>query len=74
MSTSLQRNTIADQPQAGELRPEALAVVETLHEAVKSWVPESESTLTDTSVEFPVLFGRCTLSVSPLDIDMMTSP
>jgi hypothetical protein len=32
-------------------------------------VPESEYTLTENAAEFPVLFGRCTLSVTPLDID-----
>jgi hypothetical protein len=69
MSTSLQRNTVDDQPRADELRPEALRVVETLHETIKSWAPESEYNLTETSAEFPVLFGRCTLSVSPLNID-----
>ena len=69
MNTSLKRNTIDDQPLADKLRPEALQVVETLHETIKSWAPESEYNLTDTSAEFPVLFGRCTLSVSPLDID-----
>jgi hypothetical protein len=69
MSTSLQRNPIPDQPRANELRPEALQVVDTLHETIKSWAPESEYNLTETSAEFPVLFGRCTLSVSPLNID-----
>ncbi len=69
MSTSLQRNTIADQPRADELRPEALQAVRTIHDGVKSWVPESEYTLTENAAEFPVLFGRCTLSVSPLNID-----
>jgi hypothetical protein len=51
------------------LRPEALQVVDTLHETIKSWAPESEYTLTENAAEFPVLFGRCTVSVTPLDID-----
>ena len=42
MSTSLQRNTLANEPRADELRPEALQVVETLHETIKSWAPESD--------------------------------
>ena len=69
MSTSVERKPTPEQAHASELRPEALQAVETLHETIKSWVPESEYTLTENAAEFPVLFGRCTLSVKSLDID-----
>jgi hypothetical protein len=69
MSTSVERTPTPEQPHASELRPEALQAVETLHETIKSWAPESEYTLTENAAEFPVLFGRCTVSVTPLDID-----
>jgi hypothetical protein len=69
MNTSIQHHPITDQPRAAVLRPEALDAVHTIHDAVKTWAPESEYTLTEDSAEFPVLFGRCTLSVTPIGID-----
>jgi hypothetical protein len=69
MSTSAERKPAPEQAQPGELRPEAIAAVNTIHETIKSWAPESEYTLTDNAAEFPVLFGRCTVSVTPLGVD-----
>jgi len=69
MSTSAKRKPATGQVHAPALRPEALEAVRTIHETVKTWAPESEYTLTENAAEFPVLFGRCTLSVTPLDID-----
>ena len=69
MNTSLQRNTIAEQPRADQLRPEALEAVKTIHETIKSWAPESECTLAESAADFPVIFGRCTVSITPLGID-----
>jgi hypothetical protein len=69
MSTSAERSPAPEQAQPGELRPEAIAAVNTIHETIKSWAPESEYTLTDNAAEFPVLFGRCTVSVTPLGVD-----
>jgi hypothetical protein len=40
-----------------------------IHEVVDSWDAEAEVELTPTSASYPVLYGRCTISVSPLDID-----
>jgi hypothetical protein len=69
MSTTARNETSRDQSQAAGLRPEALEAVATIHEAIRSWLPESEYVLTDNGAEFPVLFGRCSLSVNALDID-----
>jgi hypothetical protein len=69
MSTSVKRTQTPEPLHTSELRPEALQAVQTIHDGVKSWVPESEYTLTENAAEFPVLFGRCTVSVTPLDID-----
>jgi hypothetical protein len=69
MSTSIQQHPITGQPPAAALRPEALDAVQTIHDTVRTWAPESEYTLAENSAEFPVLFGRCTLSVAPLEID-----
>jgi hypothetical protein len=67
MSTSVERTPTPEQAHASELRPEALQAVETLHETIKSWAPESECTLTENRADFPVLFGRFTLSGRPPD-------
>ena len=69
MNTSIQHRATTDHPPAASLRPEALDAVQTIHDAVRTWAPDSECTYTENSVEFPVLFGRCTLSVRPLEID-----
>jgi hypothetical protein len=69
MSTSAKRTQAPEPLRTSELRPEALQAVQTIHDGVKRWVPESEYTLTENAAEFPVLFGRCTVSVTPLDID-----
>ena len=69
MNTSVKRTQTPEPQRTSELRPEAQQAVQTIHDGVKSWVPESEYTLTENAAEFPVLFGRCTLSVTPLDID-----
>lgn len=69
MNTSTQHHPIKDQPPAAALRPEALDAVQTIHDAVRTWAPDSECAFTENSAEFPVLFGRCTLSVTPLGID-----
>ncbi|NCF52967.1 hypothetical protein GWP57_15300 [Gammaproteobacteria bacterium] len=47
MSTSVERKPTPGQPHASELRPEAPQAVETLHETIKSWAPESECNLTE---------------------------
>lgn len=69
MNTSVKRTQTSETAHTSELRPEALQAVQTIHDGVKSWVPESEYTLTENAAEFPVLFGRCTVSVTPLGID-----
>jgi hypothetical protein len=69
MSTSVKRTQPPESKHTSKLRPEALQAVQTIHDGVKSWVPESEYRLTENAAEFPVLFGRCTVSVTPLDID-----
>ena len=72
MNTTIQHHPITDQPRAAALRPEALDAVQTIHDIVRTWAPESEYTLTENSAEFPVLFGRCTLSVTPIGFKILT--
>jgi hypothetical protein len=51
-----------------QLRPEAAQAMEFIEGAVAEMLPEGEYTASATSIEFPVLFGQCTISVKPLDV------
>jgi hypothetical protein len=50
-------------------RPEAAEAVQEIKAQIAGWFPESEYTETETSIEFPVLFGQCTVRVSPIELD-----
>ncbi len=68
MNTSTQTVPTPEASLQSELRPEALQAIQLIHEEVETWDPEAEVELTPTSASFPVLYGRCTISASPLNI------
>ena len=69
MSTSIQAVPTPKTSNEAELRPEALQAIQLIHQALESWDAEAGVELTPTSASFPVLYGRCTISASPLNID-----
>ena len=69
MNTSIQSVPTPQDSHETELRSEALQAIHLIHREVETWDAEAEVELTPTSATFPVLYGRCTISVSPLNID-----
>ena len=69
MNTSIQTVPTAETSQETGLRPEALQAIQLIHQELDTWDAEAEVELTPTSATFPVLYGRCTISASPLNID-----
>ena len=50
-------------------RPEATEAIREIKAQISGWFPESEYSETETSIEFPVLFGQCTVRVLPVELD-----
>ena len=69
MNTSIQTVPTHETSNETKLRPEALQAIQLIHQELDTWDPEAEVELTPTSASFPVLYGRCTISASPLNID-----
>ena len=69
MNTSIQSVPNSEISHETELRPEALQAIQLIHQELDTWGPEAKVELTATSASFPVLYGRCTISASPLNID-----
>jgi hypothetical protein len=69
MNTTVNTDQPNETPQKTGLRPEALQAIELIGEAFAGEPPEANIEVTPTSVSFPVLYGRCTISASPLNID-----
>lgn len=69
MSISLQHDIHRDAAaEDWKLRPEAEQAVQAIKGAVDTLLPEGGLVETATSVQFPVLYGKCTIRVRPLDI------
>ena len=69
MNTTTQSVAPAQTSHETELRPEALQAIQLIHQELETWDTEAEVELTATSASFPVLYGRCTITASPLNID-----
>ena len=69
MSTLLQRNpaTTDIRGQAWHPRAEAVQAMRFIKEAIMSLLPEGGYTETETSIEYPVMYGRCMIRMKPLD-------
>ncbi len=68
MNTTTQSVAPSQTSHEAELRPEALQAIQLIHQELDTWDKEAEVELTATSASFPVLYGRCTISASPLNI------